>query len=264
MPDAAYVKTEKTVNNTKKKIKKVYDNAQQEIYDIDLDDLLIDKENATQKEKLEHAEKNDKLDKIIISLAGIILLANTNAIKIINKSLNGIYTSNFNEMKNDINNQKKTDIKQKNFNADMIGKYTKRAYERETQKQHVSDLILKEIKKGIKKGEGIAEIRNRIMRVANKSRNSANKIAFTETFRIANQSRMDCFENAAASGLHLIKIWHHSHASKIPRNWHLAMEGEEQELNEPFSNDLMYPVDPDGSAEETILCKCYMTSRVID
>lgn len=39
---------------------------------------------------------------------------------------------------------------------------------------------------------------------------------------------------------------------------HAGVDGQIHELHEPFSNGLMYPGDPDGSAEEVINCRCTM------
>lgn len=40
------------------------------------------------------------------------------------------------------------------------------------------------------------------------------------------------------------------------RDNHQAMDGEEQQIDHPFSNGLMYPLDPSGPAKETINCAC--------
>jgi uncharacterized protein with gpF-like domain len=37
---------------------------------------------------------------------------------------------------------------------------------------------------------------------------------------------------------------------------HAVLEGQVREVNEPFSNGLMFPGDPNGSADETINCRC--------
>jgi len=42
------------------------------------------------------------------------------------------------------------------------------------------------------------------------------------------------------------------------------MDGETRPFNEPYSNGLMYPGDPGGSAEEVINCRCVETYDLIE
>jgi hypothetical protein len=60
-------------------------------------------------------------------------------------------------------------------------------------------------------------------------------------------------------GTDLVKVWNHSGASALARPDHVEMDGEIADLEEPFSNGLMYPKDPAGAPEDTINCMCYMS-----
>jgi hypothetical protein len=42
------------------------------------------------------------------------------------------------------------------------------------------------------------------------------------------------------------------------RHSHANVEGEQRDLDKPFSNGLMFPGDPEGPPEETIFCRCTM------
>ena len=37
---------------------------------------------------------------------------------------------------------------------------------------------------------------------------------------------------------------------------HVSLDGEVRIIGTPFSNGLMYPLDPAGSAQETVNCRC--------
>lgn len=52
-----------------------------------------------------------------------------------------------------------------------------------------------------------------------------------------------------------IKIWVSVLDDKT-RESHVLMDGEEQLINQPFSNGLMHPGDPTGVAAEVINCRC--------
>jgi hypothetical protein len=51
-----------------------------------------------------------------------------------------------------------------------------------------------------------------------------------------------------------IKIWVHNPVSADPREEHMAIDGEEQPLDNVFSNGLSYPGD--GDASDSINCNC--------
>lgn len=49
--------------------------------------------------------------------------------------------------------------------------------------------------------------------------------------------------------------WLSSRDARV-RDSHVFMDGEEVEIGEPFSNGLLYPLDPAGAASEVINCRC--------
>lgn len=86
------------------------------------------------------------------------------------------------------------------------------------------------------------------------------RIFRTESQRLYNMASHEAaVELNERSGTDLVKVWNHSGADATARDDHVAMDGEIAELNEPFSNGLMYPKDPAGAAEDTVNCRCYMT-----
>jgi hypothetical protein len=73
---------------------------------------------------------------------------------------------------------------------------------------------------------------------------------------IATQGRM---EDLAGRHPDLRKRWKHIPVAKVPRVGHVIIDGQLRKVDEPFDvegEQLMYPRDPAGSAENTINCHC--------
>jgi uncharacterized protein with gpF-like domain len=73
---------------------------------------------------------------------------------------------------------------------------------------------------------------------------------------IAAQARM---EDAVQRHPELQKQWHHLPIALVPRPGHIAADGQVVDVDKPFvveGEELMYPRDPNGSAENTINCSC--------
>ncbi len=59
----------------------------------------------------------------------------------------------------------------------------------------------------------------------------------------------------------MVKQWDATLDGKT-RDSHRMVDGEIRELNEKFSNGLMYPGDPSGGAAEVVNCRCALLQRV--
>lgn len=96
------------------------------------------------------------------------------------------------------------------------------------------------------------ELRDRIIGIEGIGRRRANVIARTEVI-----SALNFGSNAAAqkAPILFIKEWL-STLDKRTRRTHVQLNGEQQELNVPFSNGGQYPGDPTLSAKERIQCRC--------
>jgi len=62
-------------------------------------------------------------------------------------------------------------------------------------------------------------------------------------------------ESAKQGGVMKFHSWLSSRDDRV-RDSHAMLDGEEQALNQPYSNGLMYPGDPGGDPAETIMCRC--------
>lgn len=88
----------------------------------------------------------------------------------------------------------------------------------------------------------------------------ATTIARTEGHRVQIQACMDACYSARKMGADVVKQWD-STLDKRTRESHRVVDGEIRELDEEFSNGLMFPGDPDGRAEEVINCRCALLQR---
>lgn len=128
---------------------------------------------------------------------------------------------------------------------------------------NVKDLqkkIAGEISRGIAGGQLYTEIARNIAGYARIPKNNAMRIVRTEANRIQNRASMDACKKAESKGADVVKQWDAS-LDKRTRRSHRYVDGEIRELDEPFSNGLMYPSDPDGDASEVINCRCALLQR---
>lgn len=114
---------------------------------------------------------------------------------------------------------------------------------------------------GILQGKSISKIANDLAkRVGDKDRKSAIRNARTMTTGAENAGRLDSFRRAERMGIKQKKVWMATLDDRT-RESHRALDGEERELDEPFSNGLMYPGDPDGAPAEVYNCRCTMVQQ---
>jgi len=71
---------------------------------------------------------------------------------------------------------------------------------------------------------------------------------------------MDACYKAKAKGADMVKQWDSTLDSRT-RESHAIVDGEIRELDEKFSNGLMFPGDPSGGAAEVINCRCALLQR---
>lgn len=124
--------------------------------------------------------------------------------------------------------------------------------------------IRAEVSRGISNGSTYNEIAKKIAlgmnSPFNKAFNNAIRIARTEGNRIANQSAMDACRKAKEKGADIVRQWD-STLDGHTRPSHRKVDGEIREIDEPFSNGLMFPGDPAGGASEVINCRCALLQR---
>ena len=126
------------------------------------------------------------------------------------------------------------------------------------------NLIIVAVKRGYENGDTLDDIVKSVR--ANtpiKSKFHAERIARTETHGAANAGAQ---EAALQAGLPLRKEWNASHDENT-RETHTEADGQVVGMDEMFSvgdSLMMFPGDPNGSAEEVINCRCAVSHIVIE
>lgn len=119
------------------------------------------------------------------------------------------------------------------------------------------DHIQSELVQGILQGESVQQMAKRMENVAGMDSRAAIRNARTMNTMALNAGRLDQMRAAAALGLHVTKEWRATLDDRT-RASHIDLDGEEQEIEDAFTNGLMYPGDPDGDGSEVYNCRCYL------
>lgn len=128
--------------------------------------------------------------------------------------------------------------------------------------------VANNISRGIAQGQSYSDIAKNIAvsMVGNYARMNggalynAMRITRTEAHRISQQAAYDALKKAKDNGADVVKQWDAT-LDKRTRPSHARVDGEIRELDEPFSNGLMKPGDPNGRAAEVINCRCQILQR---
>lgn len=110
--------------------------------------------------------------------------------------------------------------------------------------------------RSLNNGAGVPQMAKDIQAVIDTNESAAIMRARTAATGAQNKSRLDSLRYAEKTfGIKYVKVWDSSHDSRV-RPSHQRLTGEEREIDEPFSNGLMYPGDPSGSWKEVANCRC--------
>lgn len=120
--------------------------------------------------------------------------------------------------------------------------------------------ITAQVSRGISTGMSFKQVANQLAGDTKIGFNNAVRIARTEGHRIQCQGTMDACYKAKDKGADVVKQWDATLDAKT-RDSHVRVDGEVKELDEPFSNGLMFPGDPDGGAAEVCNCRCALLQR---
>ena len=120
--------------------------------------------------------------------------------------------------------------------------------------------ITQEISRGIASSLPYRDIARNIGNVSGAPLNRAKTIARTEGHRIQQMSTVDAQQAAKAKGADVVKQWDAALDGRT-RDSHRRVDGEIRELDEKFSNGLMFPGDPSGGAAEVVNCRCTSNTR---
>lgn len=120
--------------------------------------------------------------------------------------------------------------------------------------------ITQEISRGIASSLPYSDIARNISSVSKAPLSRAKTIARTEGHRIQQTSSRDAQYAAKKKGADVLKQWDTALDGRT-RDSHARVDGEIRELDEKFSNGLMFPGDPSGGAAEVVNCRCTSNTR---
>ena len=117
-----------------------------------------------------------------------------------------------------------------------------------------------EITRALASGSSYAKIARSITDYGEANFRRSARIARTEGHRVQNEARMHSMERAKNAGADVVKQWDAT-LDDTTRESHAKADGEIREMDEKFSNGLMFPGDPAGKAAEVVNCRCAMLVR---
>ena len=120
--------------------------------------------------------------------------------------------------------------------------------------------ITREISRGIAQSLSYQEIGRNIKNTTGVDYNKSVRIAKTEGHRIQQEATYNVQCRAIERGADVVKQWDSTLDSRT-RESHQKLDGEIVGVHEVFSNGLLYPSDPNGSAGEVINCRCCLLQR---
>lgn len=120
--------------------------------------------------------------------------------------------------------------------------------------------ITAQISRGVATGMSYSQMAQQLAGYTKIGYNNAVRITRTEGHRIQQESTMDACYAARERGADVVKQWDATMDANT-RESHQMVDGEVRALDEKFSNGLMYPGDPSGSAAEVINCRCVLLQR---
>ena len=116
---------------------------------------------------------------------------------------------------------------------------------------------------GIKHGRTTTEVADELNKVTNMDLNAAYRAARTACTNAENQGKLTAMLVLREKyGVDVKKQWYATLSDNRTRTSHREIHGEIRELEEPFSNGLLYPADPDGDPSEVWNCRCTLIAVI--
>jgi SPP1 gp7 family putative phage head morphogenesis protein len=143
-------------------------------------------------------------------------------------------------------------------------KFGKTTYERLRDKNLMwnKEKVTSAVLQGIIQGESIPKIAKRMRDVAYMDYKSSIRDARTSITSAQNAGRIEAMHRAEGLGIHQKKQWLATIDDRT-RHEHRMLDGEREEIDEPFKIDgyeIMYPADPSAEPEMVYNCRCTMVT----
>jgi len=285
--DSARTKTDKLLEKLEKDITSTYKKAKKEItkkWDSfmadgkkELDDIMKSGDQKAYQKALEHYTLGNEYYKEMVDETTLQLAnANKTATAYINNTLPEIYATNYNQIASDfLTKNKGIDTSFKIVNKDTVKRLmTEKSInllpkrldiprDMRWNKRKINSAVLQ----SIVQGESVDKLSQRLLPIMNNNIVASLRNARTMVTGAENLGRLDSYERLEEDGVVMKKVWIATPDDRT-REWHLDMDGQEVDLDEPFidgnGNELDYPGDPTCDAPETIYnCRCSMGTHII-
>lgn len=140
----------------------------------------------------------------------------------------------------------------------------RRAIDKDADKAWNRENIANAVTQGIIQGDSIPEIARRIAeKTAYHNRKATERYARTAMTGAQNAGRMEMLHEAQNMGIKVKKVWLAT-LDERTRDAHAETDGQEREIDEPFSNSIgtiMYPGDLSADPANTWNCRCTLTYK---
>lgn len=256
-------KWNKYMRRGEKRLKGLYEAFEKESNPIAKAEAKKVYQNAVKVYTLENKWYKDMIAQTTKQLANV----NQTALKYINGNMDLIYVMNYNEAENaikdmgvhfDIINE---DVVKRRIKEGKIVSHKKQLdipKDRRWNAKKLNSSVLQ----GLIQGESMQEISKRIYPIVDSNRASAIRNARTMVTQSENSGRLDSYKQLEDNGVILKKEWMATPDDRT-RESHIDLDGEQQNINDEFSNGLMYPADPNGDASEVWQCRCTMIVDIV-
>ena len=115
---------------------------------------------------------------------------------------------------------------------------------------------------GIQNGDSLIKIEKSLIDIIGTNKASLERNARTMTTGAECEGRIDSYKELESRGVVQKKVWISTPDDRV-RESHLDIDGEEVDIDELFSNGLMYPADPSGEPSEVWNCRCSIRTRIV-
>lgn len=114
------------------------------------------------------------------------------------------------------------------------------------------------IRRGIRKGKSVMDIATEVEKITGMDIKAAIRAARTACTYAENSAKLDAMIAFRDKyGIDVKKMWYATLDGRT-RTQHREIHGEIRELEEKFSNGLLFPADPNGAPSEVYNCRCTM------
>lgn len=280
--------TERKLKKLEKTIAKIFKRAEKEVVQKALDyltefqkqddEMLYKFQNKIISAKQYYSWRQAKMatgkqyNKLLQAIDKELIKASDTAYKYINNDVPQIYAVNYNTIAEIIRTSEVSigysfNVVDKNVIAEMIER--KELMLPPSKKTNISKMqkwngkkVNAEILQGILQGESIPKIAQRLQNVCGSNKAVAIRNARTMITASQNSGRIAGFRQAENDGVIMKKVWIATEDSRT-RDSHIAINGEMQDNNKPFSNGLMFPGDWRGRPEEVYNCRCTLGAEIL-